>query len=116
MQVSRSSDSRDPHHQTVCRARCPQHPNAAFREPGAERRRNSSDRSIGSDPHHKAIGGSGDPESTIAPRALLELGLSLDALGQKDEACVMLGEVRTRFPGDPTAVEAQVAAAELSCG
>lgn len=58
---------------------------------------------------------SGDPSSHIAPLSLLELGLALDALGQKEEACVMLGEVSVRFPGDPSAVEAQAAESDLGC-
>lgn len=58
---------------------------------------------------------SGDPESPIAPRALLELGLALDGLGQTDEACVMLGEVTARFPASEAAPEAQTARADMGC-
>ena len=58
---------------------------------------------------------SGDPESGIAPKALYELGLSLDVLGQKDEACLMLVEVTTRFPADAVAGEALAAKADMGC-
>lgn len=58
---------------------------------------------------------SGNPSGDIAPQSLLELGLSLDALGQAQEACVMLGEVTTRFPSSPASIEAQTARADLGC-
>ncbi len=58
---------------------------------------------------------SGDPGAAIAPRALLELGLALDALGQTDEACVMLGEVTARFPASEMSVEAQTARTGMGC-
>ena len=60
-------------------------------------------------------GVSGDPQSMVAPQSLLELGLSLDMLGQKDEACVMLGEVTVRYPTSAASVEAQAARSELGC-
>ena len=59
---------------------------------------------------------SGDPESGIAPKALFELGLTLDVLGQTEEACLMLVEVTTRFPADAMAGEAQAARADMDCG
>ncbi|MEM9342126.1 MAG: tol-pal system protein YbgF [Pseudomonadota bacterium] len=58
---------------------------------------------------------SGDPSSPIAPQSLLELGLTLDALGQADEACVMLIEVTQRFPTSQASIEAQTARADLGC-
>lgn len=58
---------------------------------------------------------SGVPQGSRAPDALLRLGLALDALGQRSEACVTLGEVTTRFPGAPAALEAQTAVASLGC-
>jgi tol-pal system protein YbgF len=58
---------------------------------------------------------SGDPDGKVAPQALLKLGQSLAALGQVPDACVTLGEVGTRFPGDPAAAEAQAAMRNLSC-
>ena len=59
---------------------------------------------------------SGAPQGTQAPEALLRLGLALDALGQRREACVTLGEVTTRFPQEPASLEAQTAVASLGCG
>ncbi len=62
------------------------------------------------------LGGfSGDPQSMVAPQSLLELGLSIDMVGQKDEACVMLGEVTVRYPTSAASVEAQAARSELGC-
>ncbi|MDU8946518.1 tol-pal system protein YbgF [Ovoidimarina sediminis] len=58
---------------------------------------------------------SGNPSGAAAPLSLLELGLSLDALGQVNEACVMLGEVTSRFPGSAASTEAQVARADIGC-
>ncbi|PHP26347.1 tol-pal system protein YbgF [Limimaricola cinnabarinus] len=58
---------------------------------------------------------SGDPDGKVAAQALYKLGRSLSALGQVPDACVTLGEVTTRFPGDPAASEAQAAMQELSC-
>ncbi|MEM0948611.1 MAG: tol-pal system protein YbgF [Pseudomonadota bacterium] len=58
---------------------------------------------------------SGDPASAIAPQSLLQLGLALDALGQMEEACVMLGEVTNRFPASDTSIEAQTARADMGC-
>lgn len=58
---------------------------------------------------------SGDPSSTVAPQALFRLGTSLAALGQTPEACVTLGEVGVRFPGDPTVAEAQSQMQTLGC-
>lgn len=58
---------------------------------------------------------SGSPDSDVAPAALLQLGLSLDRLGQSDEACVTLGEVTVRFPSSPASLEAQAARASMGC-
>lgn len=58
---------------------------------------------------------SGAPGGAIAPQALLELGLSLDALGQADEACLMLGEVTGRFPTSDASLEAQTARVDMGC-
>lgn len=59
---------------------------------------------------------SGAPEGSVAPAALTELGKSLAALGQQQDACVTLGEVATRFPGAPEVGEAAQAMATLGCG
>ncbi len=58
---------------------------------------------------------SGDPDGKVASDSLLRLGTSLAALGQVEDACVTLGEVGTRFPGAPAALEAQGAMRNLSC-
>ncbi|QOL81175.1 tol-pal system protein YbgF [Pseudooceanicola spongiae] len=47
-----------------------------------------------------------DPQGQTAPVALFRLGSLLGALGQKNEACVTLGEVSKRFPGSSTAEQA----------
>ena len=58
---------------------------------------------------------SGAPEGRYAPRALLQLGLTLDELGQAQDACATLGEVPARFPESDASLEAQTAMAELGC-
>ena len=58
---------------------------------------------------------SGSPSGDLAPAALLQLGLSLDRIGQAEEACVTLGEVTARFPASPASLEAQTARADLGC-
>ncbi len=58
---------------------------------------------------------SGDPDGIMAPDALLELGLSLDTLGAADEACTMLGELTSKFPGSAASEEAQVARTNMGC-
>ena len=56
-----------------------------------------------------------DPTGTQAPMALLRLGQSLGQLGQKNEACITLGEVSTRFPGGEAASEAASSRKRLGC-
>ncbi|MCG6885196.1 MAG: tol-pal system protein YbgF [Silicimonas sp.] len=58
---------------------------------------------------------SGTPNGPTAPMALLKLGLSLDGLGQSQEACITLGEVTTRFPSSDASLEAQAARASMAC-
>ena len=58
---------------------------------------------------------SGDPQGMMAPDALLRLGLTLDALGQRQESCVMLGEVSVRFPSSAASIEAQAARGSMGC-
>lgn len=58
---------------------------------------------------------SGAPNGPRAPASLLKLGASLGMLGQTQEACVTLGEVGTRFPTAPEAVEATTAIRSLGC-
>jgi len=42
---------------------------------------------------------SGTPEGPYAPRALLQLAISLGRLGQTEEACLTLAEIGIRYPG-----------------
>lgn len=58
---------------------------------------------------------SGDPEGMMAPDALLQLGLSLDALGQPVEGCAMLSEVTIRFPSSAASLDAQAARVDMGC-
>jgi tol-pal system protein YbgF len=58
---------------------------------------------------------SGDPQGMMAADALLQLGLALDRLGQRQESCVMLGEVTVRFPSSAASVEAQAARGSMGC-
>jgi tol-pal system protein YbgF len=58
---------------------------------------------------------SGAPSGSVAPQALYRLGQSLGELGQMQEACVTLAEVGARFPGTPSAAEAQTARGTFGC-
>ncbi len=58
---------------------------------------------------------SGTPDGPTAPTALLKLGISLDGLGQGEQACITLGEVTTRFPTSEASLEAQAARASMGC-
>lgn len=58
---------------------------------------------------------SGTPDAPTAPTALLKLGLSLDGLGQTQEACITLSEVSARFPSSEASIEAQAARAGMGC-
>lgn len=58
---------------------------------------------------------SGDMTGAKAPSALLKVGQALAELGQGPEACVTLQEVSSRFPADPAAAEATLAATGLGC-
>lgn len=58
---------------------------------------------------------SGTPNGPTAPTALLKLGLSLDGLGQAQQACITLGEVTARFPSSDASIEAQAARASMGC-
>jgi tol-pal system protein YbgF len=46
---------------------------------------------------------SGTPEGPFAPRALLQLAVSLGRLGQTEEACLTLTEIGIRYPGSEAA-------------
>ena len=58
---------------------------------------------------------SGTPNGPTAPTALLKLGVSLDGLGQGEEACITLAEVSARFPASDASIEAQAARAGMGC-
>ena len=58
---------------------------------------------------------SSDPTGEVAPEALYKLGFSLGALGQVQDACLTLGEVGIRFPGNPAVLEAESAMRNLGC-
>lgn len=58
---------------------------------------------------------SNNPESDSASEALYRLGVSLGALGQTSEACVMLDEVGTRYPASDFVEQARSARAGLNC-
>ena len=58
---------------------------------------------------------SANPDGGRAPDALFKLGTSLQALGQSTEACVTLGEVVNRFPGDDAAARAVAAQGSFGC-
>lgn len=55
------------------------------------------------------------PEGPQAANALYNLGRTLGALGQTNEACVTLSEVEIRFPTSDTVLEAQSAMRNLGC-
>lgn len=55
------------------------------------------------------------PDGPEAPAALLQLGLSLHALGQVEQACVILAEVAFRFPGDAMIDRAEIARSRIGC-
>lgn len=58
---------------------------------------------------------SSDKDGPLAAESLTALGQAMAALGQTLEACVTLGEVATRFSGQPPAIVASSARAQLDC-
>ncbi len=58
---------------------------------------------------------SGNPSSAVASQALFKLGAALGALGQTQDACITLGEVAVRFPGDAMVGQAQAQMQTLGC-
>jgi len=55
------------------------------------------------------------PDGEHAPEALWRLGLSLDRIGQREEACLTLAEVAPRFPDSPAAEQAEAEMRALGC-
>ena len=58
---------------------------------------------------------SGAPDAPRAPESLYRLGTSLNELGQRDEACLTLGEVEIRYPASAIVQDARTAIARLGC-
>ncbi|WP_158968863.1 tol-pal system protein YbgF [Chachezhania sediminis] len=56
-----------------------------------------------------------DPQGTQAPDALVNLGTALGQLGQRDQACITLGEVAARFPNAAAVSRAQAEMSRLQC-
>lgn len=59
---------------------------------------------------------SGAPQGVKAPDALFRLGQSLNELGQKEEACLILSEVPVRYPNATVVSEATAEFTGLGCG
>ena len=57
-----------------------------------------------------------DRRGPEAPANLLRLGMTLGRLGQLNEACLTLREVRTQFPNSAEVQKADSEARQLSCG
>ena len=58
---------------------------------------------------------SGTPNGPTSSMALLKLGVSLDRIGQTQQACITLNEVTVRFPTSDESMEAQAARASMGC-
>ncbi len=58
---------------------------------------------------------SGYPDGPRAPEALVRLGRALGRLGQVHEACLTLGEVGARYPGDAAEALARTERTALAC-
>jgi len=56
-----------------------------------------------------------NPTGPVAADALFELGAALGRLGQRDQACVTLGEVGVRFPETDAVARARQEMATLGC-
>jgi tol-pal system protein YbgF len=58
---------------------------------------------------------SGAPKDPLAPRALLQLAVSLGHIGQTEEACLTLGEVDSHYPSSEVAGEVAAQRTALGC-
>jgi tol-pal system protein YbgF len=58
---------------------------------------------------------SGAPDAPRAPESLYRLGTSLNELGQRDEACLTLGEVEVRYPASPIVLDSRAAMTRIGC-
>ena len=55
------------------------------------------------------------PDGALAPKSLFRLGVSLDRIGQREEACLTLNEVGLRYPDSAAAADAGREMASLGC-
>ena len=55
------------------------------------------------------------PDGALAPKSLLRLGVSLDRIGQREEACLTLNEVPARYPDSAAAAAAGQEMTSLGC-
>ncbi len=58
---------------------------------------------------------SGAPDGPRAPDALTQLGISLGKLGQVEDACVTLSQVKVRYPASSAVQDAKAARQSLGC-
>jgi tol-pal system protein YbgF len=58
---------------------------------------------------------SGYPDGPRGAQALFRLGRALARLGQVQEACITLGQVGVRYPGNPAVAEAEAERQALAC-
>ena len=58
---------------------------------------------------------SSDAVGPVAPQALYKLGFALGQIGQTQDACLTLGEVGVRFPGNSYEAEARQTMNRLGC-
>lgn len=58
---------------------------------------------------------SGYPDGPRGAQALFRLGRALGRLGQAQEACITLGQVGVRYPGNPAVAEAEAERLALAC-
>ncbi len=58
---------------------------------------------------------SANPDTALAPSALFRLGVSLDRIGQREDACLTLNEVNLRYPGDSILADVQAEMRTLAC-
>jgi tol-pal system protein YbgF len=55
------------------------------------------------------------PDGPLAPRSLYRLGVSLDRIGQRNEACLTLAEVGVRYPGSDAQRDADRDLISMNC-
>ena len=55
------------------------------------------------------------PDGPLAPVSLYRLGVSLDKIGQRNEACLTLNEVNVRYPGTDADSKARADRSAMNC-